>query len=154
MDLHRWLDICRFFAPLLCWRLNFNPRKHCHVYRISVIWPLGEFVFAWISSRAFLSPIRQHFSISEITNQVYFNIQGDSKILVQTPETPYTKMKKVHMNICPIIHLFSSDRERYLWSLKCFSEATVCLCVPFIWRFLNFFGKFSLSFPIFCVNCT
>ena len=44
----------------------------------------------------------------------------------------------------------SSDGERHLLSLKCFSEASMCLCMPFIWRSLQYFGKcFLFLFQFF-----
>ena len=50
---------------------------------------------------------------------------------------------------CVHIYLLFSDWERHLWSSKCFSEASMCLCVPYIQRYLQFFGKSFLFLFLF-----
>ena len=59
------------------------------------------------------------------------------------------KVKTAPSLRCVHIHWLSSDRERHLWSLKYFKKASVCLCVPFIWRSLNFLVKISSFFSYF-----
>ena len=51
--------------------------------------------------------------------------------------------------LCIHMHLLSSDWKRHLWSSKCFSKASVCLCLPFIWRSLHFFDKSFLFLFLF-----
>ena len=51
------------------------------------------------------------------------------------------------------IHLLSSDWEIHLWLWKHFNEASIYLCVPFIWRSRHFFGKlFVFLFPILLLS--
>jgi hypothetical protein len=77
--------------------------------------------------------------------------------LEKKEETLIEKMKKSpdekHINTWKrVMHLFSSDQERYLCSSKSFSEASMCLCVPFIWRSLILSVRVSSCFS-YCEKC-
>ena len=57
--------------------------------------------------------------------------------------------------LCVYIRLLSFDLERHLWSTRCFSSASICLCASFIQRPLHFFGtSFLFLFQFFCVTRT
>ena len=74
------------------------------------------------------------------TWMIYF---GDHRCLSRSEESTVCKhaamtAPRVH------IHLLSPDREGHLWLPKYIFQVSVCLCLTFIQRSLNFFGK---SFP-------
>ena len=48
---------------------------------------------------------------------------------------------------CHFYCMFTYNWERHVWPFTCFSYASVCLCVPFVWRSLQFFSK-SFLFPL------
>jgi hypothetical protein len=47
------------------------------------------------------------------------------------------------INVGMYVQLLSSDQERHLWLWKCFNYASMCLCVPFVWRSLHFLVRVS-----------
>ena len=54
---------------------------------------------------------------------------------------------------CVHIHSFSSDWERQLWLSKYFDQVSVCLCVPFLWRSLQFLVRvFPFLSLILCLT--
>ena len=68
-----------------------------------------------------------------------------------TVKTAYNESMWMHSKDCIQwihTHLLSLDQERHLRS-RHFNHASMCFCVPFIQRYLHFFGKSSLFLFLF-----
>ena len=141
-----------------------------HIYQFIILLPLFTFSFYRNSDKwDFFQPHLSLLYNRPCRKGKYWNM--DNIKIAKERGNPYWKNEeisiwkahintaKLHWNILTItvvfldqkkVYLLSSDRERHLWLSKRFSEAPVCLCVPFIWRSLHSFGKnFPLSFSIF-----
>ena len=75
-------------------------------------------------------------------------------LLLQPPGGPFKNSLVMPSLLYVHIYLLSSDWEKHLWSSKYFEYVSVCLCVPFLWRSLQFLASFSpfLSL-ILCFIC-